>query len=95
MVFEPVMESSRPPSTCIGSVYRGRGVGSLVGSWRGCLTWLFHQWHRLPSRSNDVDGLAFPYTGLRLRAVCRGDQTSPRGAAWPCYDGACREEEAS
>jgi hypothetical protein len=40
-VFESVLESSRPPSACIRSLLSGNGVSSRVGSWRGCLTWLF------------------------------------------------------
>jgi hypothetical protein len=94
-VFGPVLESSRPPSTCIMSLYSGRGVSSQVCSWRGCLTRSFPLWHHLLSRGDEVDGLASAYTGLRLIAVCWGDQTSPQGAAWSCGDSACREEEAS
>jgi hypothetical protein len=94
-VFGPVLEFSRPPSTCIGSLHGNRGVSSRVGSWRGCLTGSFPWWRRLPLRSDEVDGLASPYTGLRLIAICWGDWTSPWGAAWSCCDGACREEEAS
>jgi hypothetical protein len=30
-----------PPSACIGSLLGGRGVGSRVDSWRGCLTLSF------------------------------------------------------
>jgi hypothetical protein len=60
MVFGPVLESSRAPSVCIGSLHGGRGVGSRVGSWRGCLTRSFHRWHRFPSRSDEVDELASP-----------------------------------
>jgi hypothetical protein len=53
-------------------------------------------WRCLPSRSNEVDELASPYTSLQLIAVCRGgDQTSLCCATWSCCDGACREEEAS
>jgi hypothetical protein len=36
-VFRPVLESSKPPSSFIGSLLGGRGVSSRVGSWRGCL----------------------------------------------------------
>jgi hypothetical protein len=42
-----------------------------------------------------MDGLSSPYTILWVIAVCRGDRTSPRGAAWSCCNSACREEEAS
>jgi hypothetical protein len=42
-----------------------------------------------------VDGLASPYTDLRLITVCWGDWTSPQGATWSCFDGTCREEDAS
>jgi hypothetical protein len=94
-VFELVLEFSRPPSAYIRSLHGSRGVGSPVGSRRGCLTRLFPWWHRLPSWSNEVDGLASPYSSLWLIKVCWGDQTSPRGAAWSCYDDTCREEEAS
>jgi hypothetical protein len=38
MVFGSVLESSRPLSACIGSLLDGRGVGSQLSSWRGCLT---------------------------------------------------------
>jgi hypothetical protein len=37
MVFGPILKSSKPPSVCIESLLDGRGVGSRVGSWRGCL----------------------------------------------------------
>jgi hypothetical protein len=37
-LFRPILESSRPPSAYIGSLLDGEGVGSRVGSWRGCLT---------------------------------------------------------
>jgi hypothetical protein len=87
-VFGPVLESPRSPSAYIGSPHGGRGVCSQVGSCRGCLTWTFHWWWRLPSRSDEVDGLASPYTSVWLIAVCWGDQTSPQGAAWSCCDGA-------
>jgi hypothetical protein len=40
-MFKRVLESSRPPSVCIGSLLGGRGIGSRVGSWRGFLTWSF------------------------------------------------------
>jgi hypothetical protein len=50
---------------------------------------------RPPSRSDEVDGLASPYTSLRLIDVYWGNQTSLWGAAWSFCDGACREEEAS
>jgi hypothetical protein len=93
-VFEHVLESSMPPFACIGSLHGGRGVGSRVGFWRGCLTRSFPQWRRLPSRSGEVDGLASPYTDLRLIAVYWGGWTSPRCVIWSCCDGACREEEA-
>jgi hypothetical protein len=85
MVFGPILESSRPPSACIRSLHGGRG----------CLIRSFSRWRCLPSRSDEVDGLASPYTSLWLIVVCWGDWTSPRGAAWSCCDGACREEEAS
>jgi hypothetical protein len=94
-VFGSVLESSRPPSVFIGSLHGGSEVGSRVGSWRGCLTRSFPWWCYLPSRSDEVDGLASPYTGLWLIAICWGDRTSSRGAAWSCCGGACREEEAS
>jgi hypothetical protein len=42
---------------------------------------LFPWWHRLPLRSDEVDGLASPYTSLWLIAICWGDQTSLWGAA--------------
>jgi hypothetical protein len=80
MVFGPVLESSRPRSTCIRSLHEGRGVSSQVSSWRGCLTWSFPWWHHLPSRSDVVDGLASLYTGLWLIAVGWGDRASLRGA---------------
>jgi hypothetical protein len=95
MVFGPILESSMPPSACIGSLHGGRGVGSQVSSWRGCLTQSFPRWRRLPLRSDEVDGLASPYTNLWLIAVCWGDWTSSLGAAWSCCNGACREGEAS
>jgi hypothetical protein len=41
IAFRHVQESSRPPSVGIGSLLGGRGIGSRVGSWRGCLTWSF------------------------------------------------------
>jgi hypothetical protein len=84
-----------PHSTYFGSLPGGRGVGSRVGSWSGCLTQLFPQWHHLPSRSDELDGLASPYTSLWLIAVCWRDRTSLWGATWSYCDGACQEEEAS
>jgi hypothetical protein len=68
-VFRPVLESSRPPSACIGSLLGSWGVGSRVSSWRGHLTRSFPRWHHLPSRSDEVDELASSYTGLWLIAV--------------------------
>jgi hypothetical protein len=68
-MFGPILEPSRPPSASIKSLHGDRGVGSWVGSWRGCLTWSFPRWHRLPSRSDEVDGLASPYTSPQLIAV--------------------------
>jgi hypothetical protein len=56
-VFGPILESSKHPSTCIGSLHGSRGVSSQVGSWRGCLTRLFPWWCRVPSTSDEVDGL--------------------------------------
>jgi hypothetical protein len=94
-MFEPILESSRSPFACIGSLLGGRGVDSRVNFWRCCLTCSFSQWRHLPSRSDEVVRLASPYTSLRIIVVCWGDWTSPRGAAWSCCDGACREEEAS
>jgi hypothetical protein len=55
----------------------------------------FPWWRHLPLRSDEVDGLASPYTSLQLIAVGWGDRTSPRGAAWSYHDGAYQEEEAS
>jgi hypothetical protein len=97
MVFEPILESSRPLFACIGSLHGSRGVGYLVDSWGGCLTWSFPWWRHLPLMSNEVDELASPYTSLWLIAICwgGGDRTSPWGATWSCCDGACREVEAS
>jgi hypothetical protein len=92
-VFGPVLESSRPPFACIESLHGGRGVGSQVYSWRGCLTRSFPWLVRLLSRSDEVDGLAIPYTGLRLIAVCWRDRTSPQGAAWSCCDSACQRRK--
>jgi hypothetical protein len=71
-VFRPILESSRPPFACIGCLHGDRGVGSLVGSWTGFLTRSCCQWRRLPSRSDEVDELASPYTGLQLIVVCWG-----------------------
>jgi hypothetical protein len=47
-------------------------VGELAPGtvpWRGCLMRSFCQWCHLPSRSDEVDGLASPYTVLWLVAV--------------------------
>jgi hypothetical protein len=71
-VFWLVLESSKLPFAYIGSLHGGRGVGSRVGSWIGCLTQKFPQWCRLPSRSDEVDRLASPYNGLQLIVVCWG-----------------------
>jgi hypothetical protein len=81
-VFGLVLESSRPPLACIGSLRGGRGVGSRVGSLRGYLIQSFSWWRHLPLRGDEVDELASPYTGLQITTVCWGDRTSPRGAAW-------------
>jgi hypothetical protein len=72
MVFEPILESSRPLFACIGSLHGGRGVSYLVDSWGGCLTWSFPWWRHLPLMSNEVDELASPYTSLWLIAICWG-----------------------
>jgi hypothetical protein len=50
---------------------------SVVIFLRGCLTRSFFRWHSLPSRSDEVDGLASPYTSLRLIATCWGGGTRP------------------
>jgi hypothetical protein len=89
-VFGPILESSRPLSTCIRSLHDGRESAPGSVPWRGCLTRSFHRWHRLPSRSNEVNRLASPYIGL-----CWGTRPSCGGAAWSCCDGASREEDAS
>jgi hypothetical protein len=71
MVFGPVLESSRPPSICIGSLHGDRGVDSRFSSWRGCLMRSIRR-RRLPSRSDVVDWLASSYTGIWLMIVCWG-----------------------
>jgi hypothetical protein len=89
MPFGPILEPSKPPSACIWT------LGSRVGSQKGCLTRSFPRWRRLPSRSDEVDGPAYPDTSLRHIAICWGHRTSPQGATWSCRVGAYQEEEAS